>query len=142
MDPCFVKMESDLNDLESSMMKHIRPLKADFDQNHLALYKEKVRFLKFILICQVEQSFPMCHSTDQPAVKIEEDERGVIDYKATSLDFLQEKAGKNLPVLDMRANWARDGSTLFMHNGVQLVDEEEKVRFWSAFLTKLEKCLR
>lgn len=67
----------------------------------------------------------MCKTSDQTAVKIEEDERGVV----TGFDFLSKESGvkNNLPVLDMRSNWGRDGSTLFMHNGVQLFDEEEKV---------------
>jgi len=61
-------------------------------------------------------------------VKIEEDEHGIVDYRGNGMNFLQQENGakNNLPVLDMRNNWARDGSTLFMHNGVELFDEEQK----------------
>jgi len=43
MDPCFIKMESDLNELESSVMKHIKPLKQEFDQTHLAITRKLLK---------------------------------------------------------------------------------------------------
>jgi hypothetical protein len=115
-DPCMVKMESDLNNFGESILKNIRPLKEEFQQNHLAVYQD------------MEKKQGFCVKETQPAVKIEEDEHAVIDYRPLSQNFLSKEASgekKNLPVLS-NSNINKEASTLFVHNGIQLLDEDEK----------------
>lgn len=77
----------------------------------------------------MEKKLGFCAKESQPAVKIEEDEHGVIDYRPIAQSFLSKDSNEkktNLPVLS-NSNINKEAATIFVHNGIQLLDEEEKV---------------
>jgi hypothetical protein len=77
----------------------------------------------------MEKKLGYCSKEAQPAVKIEEDEHPVVDYRSLSQNFLSKDSNevkKNLPVLS-NSKISKEASTLFVHNGIRLLDEDEKV---------------